>query len=185
MKGSALRNLAAFKQIRGENFYQNVLLGTSCWSLITYDNAEARERELKSHPKFWKPMITCGSKVDRLPSTVETARTLIAEVANHAAVALQVQTETVDQGMSFHQLAAARVLSEDLERLQREQAMEKERLRLEQRKAEEAQCQRHLELRQESERKARQARIQHHLDVKKYCKHISPVATCDRCKSRS
>lgn len=139
MKGSALRNLAAFKQLCGEKFYQNISLGTSCWSLVAYEDAEARERELKSHLKFWKPMIMRGSKVVRLPSTTADAKTLITEIANHDGVALQAQIELVDQGKRFDQLAAACELNEDLERLQRQQAREKERLKVEQCKAEEAQ----------------------------------------------
>jgi len=129
-------------------------------------------------------MIARGSKVMRLPDTAEAARTLITEIANHEALALQIQTEMVDRALSFDQLAATRELNIEREKLRQQHLAEKNRLREEQRKAEELHREKQLLLQRETEDRARQARIQHHADIRKYCANKKPFGSCDRCKSQ-
>ncbi|KAH7079741.1 P-loop containing nucleoside triphosphate hydrolase protein [Paraphoma chrysanthemicola] len=139
MQGTALRNIRMFKELCGEKFYENVTFGTSCWSLMEHEKAVEREEELKSHPRFWKPMLDLGSKVVRLPDSQEAARALVTQIANHEAVALRIQEEIVDEGVSFEQSSATKVFEADCDKLREEHEAQIQALKLEQaRLAEEA-----------------------------------------------
>ncbi|RYP45708.1 hypothetical protein DL769_011445 [Monosporascus sp. CRB-8-3] len=78
MQGSALRNFGVFKQLCGESFYKNVILGTTCWDLVDADSTGARrESQLKGKGGFWHALVLKGSRVCRVPSNRDAARDLI------------------------------------------------------------------------------------------------------------
>ncbi|OAL42937.1 hypothetical protein IQ07DRAFT_553401 [Pyrenochaeta sp. DS3sAY3a] len=180
MHGSALRNLAVFKQLCGEGFYRNITLGTSCWSLVSNREAVNREEELKANIKFWKPMIARGSSVVRIPDSVDAAKDVVINAVKHSSMALQLQVEMVDRGVRFDKISATRELNIELEELREKQAAEKRRLLEEQEQAKEIQRQRKLTLQREAEKSARQARVDHHCAIRAHCALKRPFGTCDK-----
>ncbi|KAJ5667748.1 P-loop containing nucleoside triphosphate hydrolase [Penicillium maclennaniae] len=96
MHGSALRNLTMFKELCGDNFYTNLTLGTTRWSLVDTEVAVARENELKHNSRFWKSMISRGSGLVRIPDDADVARELVVKLSCHTPTTLQIQ-EAVDR----------------------------------------------------------------------------------------
>lgn len=54
MQGSAMRNFSMFKQLCGENFFRNVILGSTFCDTLARDPAttERREKELIEKEEF-------------------------------------------------------------------------------------------------------------------------------------
>ena len=130
MRGSSVRNLAMFQQLVGDDFYKNVTLATTCWSLVPFHVGLERENELKTNSNFWKMMISKGAQLERIPDGMAAAQALVYKVASHDAAALQTQRDVVDRGISFSDLAVARTVKYELEKLKREQAAERMQLAL-------------------------------------------------------
>ena len=126
MRNSAVRNLKMFRELIGEDFYQNLTLGTSCWSLVTASVGAAREQQLKSEAGFWKMMIDCGARAVRLPDDKSDARSLVYDMVGHSPTALEAQRDVVDRCISFGNLAVTKTVQYELEEAR------KERVRLQQ-----------------------------------------------------
>ena len=120
MQGSALSNLHTFKQLCGQDWFKNVVLGTSFWGVVDETLGKEREKQLKENGNFWAGMMHHGSQVLRIPETQQEARDLIFRFAGNTASVLQSQRETVIEGKSFEQTAAT-------QQLQREMELEKQR----------------------------------------------------------
>ena len=83
--GTPLANLRLFEDLCGKNALQSVILATTMWDEVDKETGEARERELKSNPKYWLTMLARNSTTSRFMRTRESAFTLIdplIEVAN-------------------------------------------------------------------------------------------------------
>jgi len=153
MQGSALRNFGTFKQLCGEGFYRNVMLGTTCWDLLVGSDGERtgsqRESQLRDRGGFWHPMVAKGSEVRRIPRERDAARNLVLELAERAPSFVQSQSEMGQMGMRMDQVSAVKTIDVDLERLR----AENERARREQQEAfERAQRAREQRARAEMER---------------------------------
>lgn len=173
MRGSSVRNLAMFQQLIGDDFYKNVTLATTCWSLIPFHTGLERETELKTNSNFWKHMISKGATVERIPDDVTEARDLVYKTTSHNAVALKTQRDVVDRGISFSNLAVTKTVNYELEKLKREQAAERawhaERLARQEREMRE----------QIAEIRAQNQRIQSARDKTRWCARKKPYGTCD------
>jgi hypothetical protein len=96
MSKSLLCSLVMLKQLCSKNFYNNLALGTTCWSVVPYSTALARERELEANSTFRKSMIAKGARLERIPDDVFKARDLVYTIANHDAVPLKAQRDVVN-----------------------------------------------------------------------------------------
>jgi hypothetical protein len=121
MQGSALRNFNMFKQLCGEDFYGNIILGTTCWSPL-HDKSvlELREADLKDKGGFWYPMITGGSRYVRIPEDHKSALRIIFPLAVKNSAFLKSQDEMGNKGLSINKLSAIKTLNTDLEELKAE-----------------------------------------------------------------
>lgn len=138
MRGSSMRSMRMFRQLCGESFYRNLLLGTTCWSLIPEDVGKQREMELMTDENFWKGLIGKGAQFVRIPDDGFVAKELIYDLAGLEPMALQIQHEIVDCNIQFSALSATQTLDNGLSKLKAEQEAEKRQLELEhQRKVDE------------------------------------------------
>jgi hypothetical protein len=121
MQGSALRNFNMFKQLCGEDFYGNIILGTTCWSPL-HDKSvlEMREADLKDKGGFWYPMIAEGSRYVRIPKDHKSALGIIFQLAVKNSAFLKSQDEMGNKGLSVNKLSATKTLNTDLEELKEE-----------------------------------------------------------------
>lgn len=74
-----------FEELCGKNALQSIILATTMWDEVDVETGEARERELKSNPKYWQTMLARNSTTSRFMRTRESAFTLIdplIEIAN-------------------------------------------------------------------------------------------------------
>ncbi|KAH7381559.1 P-loop containing nucleoside triphosphate hydrolase protein, partial [Pyrenochaeta sp. MPI-SDFR-AT-0127] len=114
MRGSSLRSMRMFRQLCGESFYQNLLLGTTCWSLISEDVGSKREKELMTDENFWKGLIGKGAQFVRIPDDGFEAKEMVYDLARLEPVSLQIQKEMVDSSMHFSSLSATQTLEDEL-----------------------------------------------------------------------
>lgn len=173
MRGSSVRNLAMFQQLIGDDFYKNVTLATTCWSLVPFHVGLERETELKTNSNFWKLMLSKGAHLKRIPDAVTAARDLVYEIASHNAAALQTQRDVVERGISFSNLAVTKTVQYELEKMKREQAAERAR------HAERLAHQEREMRRELADLKAENQRIQDALQRTRWCSGKKPHGTCD------
>ena len=122
MQGTALRNFKMFKELCGEGFYENLVLGTTCWRLLKEDaaNVERREADLKDKGGFWHPMIAKGSLYERIPEEQGAAREVVSKLAAKQPAFLKSQNEMGEEGLFPEKVSAAKTLNEDMEKLREE-----------------------------------------------------------------
>ena len=184
MRGSSARNLSMFKQLIGDEFYKNLTLGTTCWSLVDFSTALDRESELKTDSKFWKVLISKGARVECIPDDAAKAKDLVYEIASHDAIPTQTQRDVVDLGISFSNLTVTKTVNYELEQLRSQQRAEIGRLEAARRQRlrwEEEARQRDLELIRQSN-----ARIEAYEIRQNFCQGKWPTGICDNsgCNSK-
>jgi hypothetical protein len=85
MQGSPLRNFAMFKELCGQDWFQNIVLGTTYWGQTDALHpriGEQREQELVD--EFWGDMLAKGSEMIRVPEERWLARELLVKLATKA-----------------------------------------------------------------------------------------------------
>ncbi|KAF1993560.1 P-loop containing nucleoside triphosphate hydrolase protein [Amniculicola lignicola CBS 123094] len=157
MRGSSLRSMRMFRQLCGESFYKNLLLGTTCWSLIPEDVGAGREKELMTDENFWKGLIGKGAQFVRMPDDGWEAKELVYDLARLEPVSLQIQKEMADSNLKFGALSATQTLQEDMTNLQTEHDEQKRQLDVEHQRQLEEQNQREQRLQMEMEREKQKA----------------------------
>ncbi|KAN0115440.1 P-loop containing nucleoside triphosphate hydrolase protein [Hyaloscypha variabilis] len=177
MRGSSLRNLKMFKELIGDEFHKNLTLGTTCWSLVSFNIALDRENELKTDSKFWKIMISKGARLVRILEDRPEARDLVYEIASHDAIPLQAQRDVVDRGISFGNLSVTRMVNYELEQIRQQQKAAIERFK-------EARQRRLDQEEEEMERelaliRARNERIEDYQMRQVFCQNVTPYGRCD------
>jgi hypothetical protein len=157
MQGSALRNFGTFKQLCGEEFYKNMMFGTTCWDLVeAMTIGEERETQLREKGEFWHALLQKGSEIVRIPREQDLARDVIFHLASKDPAFLKSQVEMSAMGLPLDEVSATKTINEELEKVK----AANERIR----------CQEEenfLRLQREREEKARaeqeKARLQHDL----------------------
>ena len=165
MRGSSMRSMRMFRQLCGESFYRNLLLGTTCWSLIPEEVGKQRETELMTDENFWKNLIGKGAQFVRIPDDGFTAKEIIYDLACLEPMALQIQRETVDLNLQFGSLSATQTLGNDLGTLEAEHEAEKRRMELEHQRKIDEQIQKENALRDQLEEERRKQLLKFRLDI--------------------
>jgi DNA repair exonuclease SbcCD ATPase subunit len=121
MQGSALRNFGTFKQLCGEGFYKNIMLGTTCWDLVDAKTVgEEREAQLKEKGGFWYALLQRGSEIVRIPKGGDSACDLVFRLASKNPTFLKSQVEMGKMGLSLDEVSATKTVNEELEKLRAE-----------------------------------------------------------------
>jgi hypothetical protein len=108
MGQSPLRLLETFKNICGEDAFQNIVLVTTMWDEVAPEDGEAREQQLRD--KYWKHMLTLGSRMERFRYTQESARHVISKFGPETSRPLLMQREMVDELKPLSETTAGRPL---------------------------------------------------------------------------
>jgi hypothetical protein len=118
LTGAAITNLRMFKKLCGPAGLGNVVLATTFWDTVAGDIGTRREEELLSKPEFWARMVSSGSRSMRHDSGRQSALTIISSlIEQNQPIAMQVQTELVDKGLTLDQTAAGQEVQAELERI--------------------------------------------------------------------
>jgi len=143
MGGVSRRNFGMLRSLCGESTLKNILIVTNMWGDVALDVAERRERELASDDLLFKPVLDKGATMARHHGSLQSAQEILKHFLGSPEIALQIQTELVDQHKSVDQTTAAHDLErearERLEAEQRKQEEEKRRVQEANRLAAEAQ----------------------------------------------
>ncbi|THV00999.1 hypothetical protein K435DRAFT_836974 [Dendrothele bispora CBS 962.96] len=114
MGGVSTRNFKMFRQLCGSDALKNVVLVTNMWGEIGAEVGEAREFELKTEDKFWKPVLDKGAQIYRHDSTLQSAQAIVRHLVDKRLVALRIQIELVDQHKNLTDTAAGAELNREL-----------------------------------------------------------------------
>ncbi|KXN84719.1 hypothetical protein AN958_12146 [Leucoagaricus sp. SymC.cos] len=118
MAGTPHKNLRMFGKLSGDTAMNHVILVSTMWSKVRQQVGEEREGELRE--QFWKPLITKGSRIDRLNPANRTEAwriidQLIKEREKRDAVLLQ--EEIVDLRRQLNETEAGKALYTSLQKL--------------------------------------------------------------------
>jgi len=119
MEGSALRNLRMFRKLCGDEFVNNVILGTTFWDVVDEETGAAREDELLQTDRFFKDMKERGCEIVRISDDRNTCLELLSQFAAKPPTVLRIQQELFE-GISLAETAAASAVSQELAELQRQ-----------------------------------------------------------------
>ncbi|KAG1750745.1 hypothetical protein EDB19DRAFT_2009187 [Suillus lakei] len=115
MGGTSKRNFRTFRKLCGESSLKNVIIVTSMWSEVTREIGEAREAELASMDRFFKPVLEKGARMLRHDGTLESAHTTLRYLINSQATTLRIQQEIVNEHMPIGETAAGAELRHALD----------------------------------------------------------------------
>ncbi len=119
MEGSALRSLRMFRELCGEEFMSNVILGTTFWDVVGEEIGATREEELLQTEGFFKDMKSRGCDVVRISQNREANLELLSRFAAKQPTVMRIQQELFE-GKSVTETAAASAISQELVELQRQ-----------------------------------------------------------------
>jgi methyl-accepting chemotaxis protein len=120
MAGTPLRNLRMFGRLCGDDAIGNVILVTTMWGNTKEDVGARREQELKD--KYWKGMLTLGSRMARFLNSTKSAWDIVGLIVTKGHTnPLLLQEELVDLRKRLSETQAAIVLYQDLQRYLEEQ----------------------------------------------------------------
>jgi hypothetical protein len=119
MTGTSNKNLRMLEKICGDSAMSKIVLVTTMWNLLgrpgsdhTLEVGEQREAMLRD--KFWGNVERKGGSIARHYGDAASGQAIISQLfENERAVALDIQREMIDQGLSLDQTTAGRFLQED------------------------------------------------------------------------
>lgn len=115
MGGTSKRNFKIFRELCGESSLKNVIIVTNMWSEVKREIGEAREAELASKDKFFKPVLEKGARMLRHDGTLESTHTILRYLINNQAATLRIQQEIVNEHKPIEKTAAGAELRRALD----------------------------------------------------------------------
>ncbi|TRX92169.1 hypothetical protein FHL15_007036 [Xylaria flabelliformis] len=122
MTHHATKNLQMFQKLTGEKNLGNVVLATSMWDRVPFEEGLLREAELKD--KFWKLLITCGAKAMRHEGTPESAQAIARTLMAKKPFFVQLQKEMGRDNKALRDTAAGQQVMMELIRIREEHKRE-------------------------------------------------------------
>ncbi|KAJ7745774.1 P-loop containing nucleoside triphosphate hydrolase protein [Mycena metata] len=123
MGGISTRNFKMFRQLCGDSTLKNVCIVTNMWGEVGREVGEAREAELASDDRFFKPVLDKGARLLRHDNDIASAQAILHYLIGNQPRALRIQRELVDQGMEISQTSAGEELNRELaEQIKRHKA---------------------------------------------------------------
>lgn len=126
--GSSLKNLLMFRQLCGENCYENVVLTTNHWSSPPTAQELRNESGYLNDKELWGRMLERKSSTARFDGERKTALSILESLIPKVPRKLQVQEEMVDKGLKLDETMAGKVVNKELEELKAQTAKEKQEL---------------------------------------------------------
>ena len=119
MAGTPLKNLRMFQKLCGEDALRHVILATTMWDDLMEGEEIGIRRQAQLESKYWKEMITAGSKTYRYQNSTESAWEILRQIADEQFTSL-IQDELVTLKRKLGETSAGRTLHHDLEELLKE-----------------------------------------------------------------
>ena len=129
--GIARRNFNLFRKLCGDENLQNVLVVTNMWGEVDVTRGEAREKQLRTDPALFQPVMVQGAQMQRHYNTSSSAQAIIGHFIDTHPVALRIQTELVDEAKDILETSAGQEVDRDLAALLAKHKAEMDDLRRE------------------------------------------------------
>lgn len=120
MTGTSRRNFRLFRELCGEDAFQNILIVTNMGRDDDLEACSDKERQLATDDKYYKPMLDGGARMVRHDGTPASAKSIVGQLIGKAEVTLVGQREIVDEHKEFSGTAVGK----ELTRVLKEQAEE-------------------------------------------------------------
>ncbi|KAJ3484493.1 hypothetical protein NLI96_g5619 [Meripilus lineatus] len=117
MGGISRRNFRMFRKLCGDETLKNVLVVTTMWDSVTLQLGNARETQLKSDDRFFKPVLDQGGAMVRHDNTREGAQAILRRILNNHPAPVRLQREMVDEGKKITEIGAADELKREMAEL--------------------------------------------------------------------
>ncbi|TFY58555.1 hypothetical protein EVG20_g8101 [Dentipellis fragilis] len=114
--GVSRKNFKLFRELCGTSVLSNVLLVTNMWGAVDPAVGAAREAELSSEDKFFKPVLDKGARLRRHMNTAASAYAILMEFLNGNPAPLRIQRELVVDKKDISQTAAGAVIGRELQK---------------------------------------------------------------------
>ena len=114
MSGISRRNFSMFCSLCGDETLGNVVIVTNMWGEVSLETGEAREHELRTNDRFFKPAIDNGARMHRHYKTIESAREILSCIVGNSPEAVRIQKELVDENKAIIETAAGTSLMSEL-----------------------------------------------------------------------
>ncbi|KAF2746414.1 hypothetical protein M011DRAFT_478035 [Sporormia fimetaria CBS 119925] len=113
VQGSTMTQFRVFKELCGDAFYSNIVLGTTFWSKVCAAEGEARERQLFSTRGMLGDMRDLGAEVVRVSEDRSECLRLIERFTGKTRTGMRVQKELAKSGSAanFMSTSAGKLLS--------------------------------------------------------------------------
>lgn len=116
MGGISKRSFNLFRELCGDMTLKNVVIVTTMWDKVTLEEGEAREEQLSTNERFFRPALDQKAIMLRHDNTFESARNMIQMIfANHP-LPLFVQKELVDDKILLSETRVGKALTLDLQK---------------------------------------------------------------------
>lgn len=135
MGGISCRNFHMFRKLCGDKALKNVVIVTNMWALVDPEIGRAREMELASNSKFFKPALDRGAIMIAHDNTYHSAISVMEPLLENIPQKLQIQHELVDQHKSITETAAGAELARELAELSKKHREELKTIQEEMQKA--------------------------------------------------
>ncbi|KAI6110378.1 P-loop containing nucleoside triphosphate hydrolase protein [Pisolithus croceorrhizus] len=131
MGGTSKRNFRIFRELCGDNTLKNVIIVTNMWGNVDPKIGEAREKELITNDKFFKPVLEKGARLMRHHGTQASAHTILRYLVNSQVATLAIQHELVNEHKDLAHTAAGAELARALKEQEVRHDEELKKLRVE------------------------------------------------------
>ncbi|KAI6123083.1 P-loop containing nucleoside triphosphate hydrolase protein [Pisolithus croceorrhizus] len=122
--GTPQNNLRIFQKLCGQNSLKNVAIITTMWDMVTADEGQRRERELRSEPNLFKPLLEEGAGMARYDGTRQSASGIIDYLLGKESTTVQIVHELVEEQKPLEETAAGAelrdIINEHLEKYKAE-----------------------------------------------------------------
>ncbi|KAH8825775.1 hypothetical protein DL96DRAFT_1466673, partial [Flagelloscypha sp. PMI_526] len=127
--GISARNFKMFRKLCGDSALKNVVIVTNMWGEVTNEKGEAREAELVSEEKFFKPVLDKGATMIRHLDTIDSAQDIVRRILRNQPEPLLIQKERVEEGKDISLTAAGEELNHELQEVMKKHEKEMNQLR--------------------------------------------------------
>ena len=131
MAGALKKSFGLFTKLCGDDALRNVVIVTNMWSKVTPEEGNARQRELETDNRFFRPALKLGATITRHDNTRDSALGIIRGLLDNHPVPLGIQRELVDSRKHFLETEVAQEVNRGLQTLIQRQMVEVKTLRAE------------------------------------------------------
>lgn len=117
MAGAMKKSFDIFMKLCGDDALKNVVIVTNMWSKVTLDEGNARQKELETNDRFFKPALDLGARITRHDNTRTSALNILRMLLTNRPVPLGIQRELVDFRKHFLETEAAQEVTRGIQAL--------------------------------------------------------------------